>query len=236
MPIDLWHTWNNRGRRQDHLSPLLGAYQPLVEKETNRWSGSGLPKIVLEAQAKKLLIQGFHSYDPKKGAQLSTHLIGHLKGMDRFVNQHRGDVRLPQEKVHLADKVFKAKSQLELELGREATHDEIAERSGVGTTTIGKLKRFQSGLYSGAEAGGFNQPVKEDISHDQIVMGFLYQELSPQQKLVFDYSTGQHGKPQLSPGDIAVRMGISNARVSQLKNEIAEKARRYQRAVGSLMK
>jgi DNA-directed RNA polymerase sigma subunit (sigma70/sigma32) len=235
MSLELWHSWDKGGRRPDSLGPLMTAYQPLVGREASRWSGSGLPQLALETHAKKLVIAGFHSFDPKRGVQLSTHLINQLRGMDRFVSTYRGDVRLPQEKLHLADKVFRTQQALSLELGREPTATEIGERSGIGTTTIGKLKKFQSGLYSQAESGGFSQPVREDISHDEIVMGFLYQELSPQEQLVFDYSAGQHGKIELQPGAIATKLNISAARVSQLKTGIATKAKRYQRAVGSLL-
>ena len=235
MSVELWHSWNNGGRSPERLTPLLAAYKPLIDREVTRWSGSGLPKIVLESEAKRLAIQSFHGFDPSKGAQVQTNIINHLKGMDRFVNLYRSDVRLPEEKVHLGNKVYKAKQDLELMLGREATVDEIAEHSGVSRHTIGTLKKFQAGLYSNNEMGGFNQPVREDITHDEIVRDFLYSDLSPMQQLVFTHATGHGGRPVLSTNEMAKKLNVSASRVSGLRDEIATKARRYQHAVGSLM-
>lgn len=235
MSIEQWHSWNNGGRPKTGLSPMLVSMKPHIDREVNRWSASGLPPVVLEAEARRLAIQAIHTYNPKSGSQIQTHVSNHLKGLDRFVNTYREDVRLPVEKVHLANKVYKAKVDLELELGREATIEEIQKRTGVGKHTIGGLKRFQSALYSNNEVTGINQPVREDITHQQIVADFLYHDLSPKQKLVFQYSTGHGGKPVLAPGEIARKLNVSPARVSILKSEIADKARRYQTAVNSLL-
>lgn len=235
MSIDLWHAWNHDRGNPAHLAPLMTAYSPYIGREVSRWSSSGLPQVVLEGQARKLTLDAFHSFDPKKGAQLQTHVVNQLKGLDRFVNTYREDVRMPVEKVHLANKVYRTKQELELELGREATAGEISDRSGVGLSTVGSLKRFQAGLYSNNELSGFAQPVREDLNHQQIAADFLYHDLTPQQQLVFAYSTGYGGKSTLPPGQIATKLGVSAARVSSIKNDIADKARRYQRAVTSLM-
>jgi len=235
MPIEKWRIWKDSGQHPERLTPLLDACKPHIDREVNRWSSSGLPRIVLEAEAKRLAVESFHTFKPGAGAQITTHMTNHLRGLDRFVNTYREDIRLPQEKVHLANKVFRTKQELELELGREATIEEISEHSGVGKHTIGSLKRFQSSLYSNNEMGGFAQPVREDITHDQIVADFLYHDLSPKQKIVFQHSTGYRGKPVMSAGEIAKKLNVSAPRVSAIKNEIADKARRYQTAVNSLM-
>jgi DNA-binding CsgD family transcriptional regulator len=54
-----------------------------------------------------------------------------------------------------------------------------------------------------------------------------YYSLTPDEKSVFDYSTGSHGQPKLSPGDISLRMKISPGRVSQYKTQIANKIKPY---------
>lgn len=232
MSQDLWHDWHASGRPRTKLTPLLKAYQPYIGREVERWTGSGLPELVLRAEARRLAGAAFKSFDPAQ-AQLQTHLVNHLKGLGRFVTTYRDEVRLPAEKASLAGKVYRAKVDLEAELGREATQDEIAERSGVGTTTVGKLRRFQSSLYSTQE--GLGQPEREDISHHQIAADFLYSQLSPMQKLVFGHSTGYGGAQILRPGEMALRLKVGPSRISGLKTEVAQKALRYRGAVHSLL-
>lgn len=234
MAQEQWQKWHEGGRKREHLAPLLTSFQPLIDHEVSRWSGTGLPRIVLEAEAKKHAIDAFHTYDPSK-AQLQTHVMNRLRAMSTFANTYRSDVRMPNERAMLADKLTRARVDMGMELGREATDQELARRIGVGQTTIGKLNRFQTALYSRAEAGGFNQPVREDLSRDQITADFLYHDLSPVHKTVFAHTTGYGGKPVLTPGEIAKKLQVSPGRVSQLKTEIAAHAKRYDRAVNSLM-
>ena len=235
MTVELWQSWHGAGRKREHLKPLLDAHAPIIEKEVTRWGASGLPPVVLRAQARKLAIEAFKSYDPAK-AKLTTHVMNHMQRMDRFVNTHAPDIRVAQEKVHLGNKVIRAKHELELNLGREATVDEIAKHAGVGKETIGTLRRHQARLYSSNEGeDSFNQPVRDDIDHAGLVMGFLHHDLSPQQQIVFRHLTGHDGHEVLPPAEIAKKAGISVQRVSNIKAQILKKARRYQQAVGSLM-
>lgn len=234
MSLDAWNTWDQGGRKRSQLKPLMAAYQPLVDREVDRWSGSQLPRVALESQAKRLTMKAFRTFDPAR-SQLQTHVMGGLRGMDEFVKAHSLGVRMSVGKTRLADKAYRVSKQLELELGREATPEEIAMRSGLGITTLGGLARAQNQLASSAEAGGFSQPIREDLSHDQIVAEFLHSDLPPIQQQVLDYSMGLHGKDKLSPGAIAKKLNLSSARISQIKTEIASKGNRYQRATDFLM-
>lgn len=234
MSVELWHDWNASGRPRAKLSPILKAYQPYIGREVDRWSGSGLSPLLLRSEASRLAIGAIKTYDPSR-AQLQTHLVTALKGLDRFVNTYRDDVRLPLEKAQLAGKVYQARQELESELGREATASEIATRAGVGQTSLGHLKRYQASLYSVLGEAGAGQPVRGDIDHQQLAADFLFQSLSPQQQLVFGYSTGYGGKPQLGNNAIAGKLGVSATRVSGLRREILTQAQRYQGAVSSLM-
>lgn len=235
MTVEAWQAWHGAGRQRKHLNPLLDVHKPIIEKEVSRWSASGLPPVVLRAEARRLAIDAFKSYDPEK-AKLTTHVMNHMKRMDRFVTTHAPDIRVSQEKVHLANKVIRAKYEIELEQGREATVDEVVARSGVGKHTIGSLKRHSAKLYSANEGSeSFNQPVREDIDHAGLVVSFLHDELSPQQQIVFRHLTGHGGHEVLPPAEIAKKAGVSVQRVSNIKTQILKKAQRYQQTVGQLM-
>jgi len=233
VSTELWADWHASGRPRAKLAPLMTAYQPLMSREVGRWSGSGLPDVALRAEARRLARKAFETYDPQK-AELSTHLMTHLRGLDRYATTYRQEVRLPEAKAQLAGKVLRTKQDLEAELGRAPLPEEVSERLGIGTATLGKLKTFQTSLYSALHKADAAQPVREDISHERIAADFLYEQLSPMQKLVFRHTTGYGGAEVLRPGQIASRANVHPSRISGLKTEIAHKARRYQQAVGSL--
>lgn len=230
-----WHAWNSQGQKPEHLEPLMKAHEPIIRSAVNRWSGSGLPQVVLESEARKLALGAFQTFNPKSGAKLQTHVFNRLKGLDSFVNTYKNDVRMPQDRVHMADKVHRTRKRLALELGREPTDQEVSRESGVKSETFGSLHRFNSSLISKSQDGGFSGPAKEDISHDMIVSSFLYSQLSPMQQKVFDHTVGYNGNPVLSTQEISKKLGVSSARVSMLKGQVASKAKEYQAAVSSLM-
>lgn len=234
MSGELWQAWN-QDRRPESLRPLLDAHTPLINHELARWSGSGLPPIVLKAEARRLARNAYETYDPSKGAEVSTHLVNHLRGLGTFVVQHRDPVRMPLDQARLADKVYRSKQELELQLGREATVQEIQQHAGVGTTSLGNLSRQQARLYSQNEAAGFDQPARQDLTNQELVTDFLYHDLTPRQQLVFDHFTGRNGREALGTQAIAERLNLTPGRVSAIRNQIRSKAERYSAAVLNLM-
>jgi len=234
MAIALWQAWD-QDRRTERLRPLLAAHATLIDHEIGRWAGSGLPPVALRAEARRLTLNAYRSFDPSKGANVGTHVVNHLRGLDAYVSQHRDPVRLPVEQARVADKVYRAKRELELELGREATVGEVRERAGVGSINLGNLGRQQARLYSQNEASGYEQPVREDLTHDELVRDFLYHDLTPRQQLVFDHITGGNDREELGTVAIAERLNMTPGRVSAIRNQIRTKAEGYRLAVNNLM-
>jgi hypothetical protein len=203
-------------------SNVFVQYQPLIDKTVGRWASSGLPKVVLDAEAKRIVAKALGSHDPSKGT-LGLHLQNHLQQMDAFVNTFAPDVRVPLDRLRDVNK---------------HVSDDIAFRvdHGYAPQNAGALNKFQTNLYSKVQAGGFSQPVKEDLGHEQIAMDFLYHDLPKTHKLVFAHSVGYNGMPKLTTNDLATKLGVSAGRVSQLKNDIAQRAHEYNYAIESLMR
>jgi DNA-directed RNA polymerase sigma subunit (sigma70/sigma32) len=59
----------------------------------------------------------------------------------------------------------------------------------------------------------------------QKILNFIYYELTPQEKVVFEHLTGWAGKPKLTPDEIAARAGITRDRLKKVKASIAAKIR-----------
>lgn len=217
------------------LSSVYTQYHPLIQKTVQQWSGSGLPAIVLEAEAKRLVAQGLKTYDSSKKTQMATHLMSHLRQMDAFVNTYGPAIRVPQDRALAQRRVGQITAEYENQFNRAPTPQELSQHLGVPVHNLGSLQKQQINLYSTAQAGGFNQPIREDISAHQIALDYVYHELPPTHKKVFEHSIGYKGAQQLSTGDMALRLNLSAARISQIKADIAERSRKYGRAVDALM-
>lgn len=221
----------------EHEQPphvVFTQYAPLINREVNRWSGSGLPRVVLEAEAKRLVASALPSYNPAKGTTLGTHLGNHLQKMDAFVNTYKPDVRMSLDKTYLRNKAIAAQTDLRLELGVEPTQAQIAEKLGVSTTSIGSLHKYHSNLYSKIEEGGFAQPVQEHVGPNTVALDFLHHDLSPTHRVVFAHTVGYNGAPVLSAQELGAKLNVPPARIQRMRTDIAQQMQRYDHAVGSL--
>ena len=60
---------------------------------------------------------------------------------------------------------------------------------------------------------------------------FVYMELSPIEKLVYEYSLGKHGKKELNGVQMARKLRISPSAVTRHKNAIKSKINKYRRGI-----
>lgn len=229
--IENWHTWRqNPG--PETLNPLLKSADQIINHAITGQAATGIPRPALEAEARKLAIKAFKTYDPDKGAQLNTHLHNHMKALNRFADKYSQAIRLPEAKARQSEKIFKAAQTLSEQLGRVPTTQELADHTGMGQQTVAGLQRYQTHLYSLNEAEGMmGQPVKDDGGEIDLMQEMLYHTLPPQHKIVFQHMIGYNGHQQLKPGQIAKLLKVSPSRISAIKKEIGKRGEELRGAI-----
>jgi DNA-directed RNA polymerase specialized sigma subunit len=71
--IIAFNNWKETGS-QEALGALMKQLHPVIYSQVERVSGT-LPKAALSAEAKKWTFKAIESYDPTRGASLSTHVL-----------------------------------------------------------------------------------------------------------------------------------------------------------------
>jgi hypothetical protein len=223
----LWDQWKRQDESPEAMSPLMGSLRPLVYKYgVQQWAGRvPIQKPVLEAEAQRLAITGLRKYDPSQ-AQVNTYLRHQLQSMDRFVKQRQNVSRITEERTRLIGPMDRAKDRLTSRLGREPTLHELADEMKVQPKVLEKLLlEMKSDLLA---SGAMEDPFLEETPRSRRALRLIRYQLTPDEEKVFDYLTGQGGKPQInSTGTIASREGWADSKVSQLKSSIARKMKRY---------
>ena len=129
-------------------------------------------------------------------------------------------IRLPENMQLKVREFMNAKADLKEKLGREPTSEELADHLG---WPLKKVVRMEKQLHNEASASTqIFEP--EDPNRDSkldLKLDLVYRSLSPRDKLIFEYTTGYGGKPKLSNNEIAKKLGVSAAYVSQRKKYIA---------------
>lgn len=229
----LWHSWVGSNKHPDQLRPLLQSLQPLVQQTVNKYRTADVSHPALQAHTENKLVEGLNTYNPTKGS-LSTHLNWKMRDVGRFVEAHQNFARIPGSRIRSIGAYQKAQAALQTELGRAPTLTELARRSKLPQKQVGLLQRelqpvHLMGLMTGetgeslSDFGGFT------FNADRERLELIYPELSPQEQLVVDYSLGRAGKPKItSTSELARKMGVTAARISNIRNSIATKTKRLE--------
>lgn len=226
--LELWERWKNTGDNSA-LNSLVTSYQPVVNKTLSKYQTvATIPRSALEAQSKKLLIDGFKTYDPNKGTALNTHIINYQKGLYRYVTQNKDFVRMPEHRARKVGLFINVNEQLKDKLDREPTSLELAEELSWDINEVERMsKEIVKDLIQnqGGEDGHLIAFKSfDDFGRQKEILEMLYYDLDPEEKLVYEYIYGVGGKPQLeTTGEIASMMGVSESKIRVLKSKISEK-------------
>lgn len=209
------------------IQPLLDSVKPVIDSAVKSYVGSS-PNQTLNSRAKLLTIQALNSYDPSR-AKLRTHLLSHLRGLQRHAAKSRQIIRIPERVAIDLGKVRDAEKELKDVLGRDPNTSELSDHMGISPKRISKLYKVQPGLTEGQTTLITDQgedallPGVVNNRGQELWLDYIYHDLHPSDKLIFEHSLGLYGKRKLSKGDIARKVGLSAGAVSQRLAKIQEK-------------
>ena len=120
---------------------MIKANLRLVVKIARDYEGIGLPLLDLISEGNIGLMKAVERFDPAKGGKLSTYGSWWIKqSIKRALANQSKTIRLP---VHLVDKISKMRRtamQLQEELGREPTDEELAEELGITASRVTQMR------------------------------------------------------------------------------------------------
>jgi DNA-directed RNA polymerase specialized sigma subunit len=219
--IELWQKWK-KSRNPDDLQRLIKQMGPIINREVNKWAPS-MSRSLLEAEGKRLAVEAFNSFDPNAGAQLSTYLASRLQKLSRLVYANQNTARMSETKALLFHTYNAAFNELKDRHGREPSHDELADHLG---WSMKKLQQFQRESQRKEFVESDEHPDYDE--EDDHLVDFIYHDLTPLQKKIFEYTTGYNNSPRLSGQEIMKKLELTQGQLSYQKSLIEksiEKAR-----------
>jgi DNA-directed RNA polymerase specialized sigma subunit len=141
-----------------------------------------------------------------------------------YVSRHQNVATIPAEHIRRIGSFGRAVDDLTDKFGREPTTHELADHLGVAPKKITALRKAYRPVTLESSDDSFESAV-DDASRERVLLA--YYGLTDQEKLVFDYSLGAHGQPKLSTKEIATKLRVTDARVSNLKATLATKLAPY---------
>jgi len=230
--FDQWQKWKNGGQKVGDLRPLLQSMRPLIQKQVNVYKNRvPIPPAAIEAEFTRHAMTAFKTYDPKRKAQLGTHVQNQMMKGRRFINTYQNLGYIPEHRVNRIGEYKVAMSSLQENLGRPPNTTELSEHLSWSPAEVGRMQKEDR---SDLAASGFvtaegetYDPASLMPSREREVMKLIQYELSPDEKAVYEYTYGMNGKSQMQPGQIASKMNFSKSKVSRIRNAIAGKIKGY---------
>lgn len=224
--LQMWQTWNSKGRKPNHLRPLVKSLQPLVQHRAKIFQNKlrDIPPAAIEAEFDDRLLDALSTFNPEKG-RMKTWVTRNLMKANRFINTYQNPGRIGEKRIYDISKFQNAEGFLRDQLGRSPTVHEIADHAKM---PVREAELLRSEVRKAMPIGQLEvDPTIVRPSRTKEVMRLLPYDLTPDENAVFEYVHGVAGKPKLGTNDIAKKMGLSAPKVSRIKSQIATKWRKY---------
>ena len=226
--MELWQKWMDNGKQPEDTELLLNNFKGLIRSESNRYAGHlNIPSSAIHSQFQTQAMKGFETYDPNRGAKLSTHLKNQMLRGNRFIRTYQNIGRIQEARIYKISDFKTNELELEDKLGRPPTALEMADRMKWPVKQVVALKHEIRDEIPSSRLQGDMLSIKP--SADAEVLRLIQYELSPDERAVFEYSTGQNGKPMLKPGEISKKLNMPASKVSRLKLSVAKKIDEFRR-------
>lgn len=206
----------------DNNDRILAAVQPTIDTALSSYV-SRAPSPIIRSKARLMALNALKSYDPQRG-NVRTHLLSQMQGLRRLAAKEQNIINIPEQVGLDFQKLDSAENELRDRLNRDPSDDEVADYTGLSVRRIRKIRGFHQPLSEGMTsvvADSENAPAEVAStlpgSHAgaDAWMNFVYDDLSPTDKLIMDMTLGRNGRRRASTQDIAQRLNITPGAVSQ---------------------
>jgi hypothetical protein len=226
--FQLWQDWKASGEDPDKLRPLLRNLRGTIRSNANRWAGHvDIPPAAVHAEFNKSALKALRTYDPDKGAAVSSWVTTNLKKAQRWITANQNPTRVLESRVYSTGLFDTAKASLDDQLGREPTTQELSEYLRWSEPEVARMQaEKRRSLTTGAFEAGYD-PTTIMPSRESEILNMIRPELTPEELLVYEYKTGYGGKPQLKSNEIAKKLGVSPSTVTRITQAIGRKMEKY---------
>ncbi len=233
---------------QEALDQLVRANLRFVVSIAKQYANQGLSLEDLINDGNLGLIKAAHRFDPERGYKFISYAVWWIRqAMLQSLAEHSRIVRLPLNRAGTLYRIGKVARQLDQELGRAPTPEEIAERLDISpqeveeTMSIANTHVSLDDPYSDEKDDNAlvdyltdeNQPSPDEPTWERALsedMEKALATLSEREQKILRLYFGLGGQEPMTLEEIGREMGLTRERIRQIKEKAIQRLRHSTRA------